>query len=68
MENQAIDRCYRIGQEKKVFAYRLICKNTVEEKILKLQSKKKKIAGDIVQTDENIMKSLDVQDIQELFS
>lgn len=46
----------------------MICKNTVEEKILKLQAKKKKIAGDIVQTDENIMKTLDVTDIQELFS
>ncbi len=68
VENQAIDRCYRIGQDKKVFAYRMICKNTVEEKILKLQAKKKKIAGDIVQTDENIMKTLDVTDIQELFS
>ena len=68
VENQAIDRCYRIGQDKKVFAYRMICKNTVEEKILKLQAKKKKIAGDIIQTDENIMKTLDVTDIQDLFS
>jgi len=68
VENQAIDRCYRIGQNKKVFAYRMICKNTVEEKIVNLQNKKKKIAGDIIQTDENIMKTLDVNDIQELFS
>lgn len=68
VENQAIDRCYRIGQDKKVFAYRMICKNTVEEKIINLQNKKKKIAGDIIQTDENIMKTLDTKDIQELFS
>jgi SNF2 family DNA or RNA helicase len=68
VENQAIDRCYRIGQDKKVFAYRMICKNTVEEKILLLQNKKKKIAGDIIQTDENIMKKLNVKDIKELFS
>jgi len=68
VENQAIDRCYRIGQDKKVFAYRMICKNTIEEKILKLQEKKKKIAGDIVQTDENIMKTLKADDIRELFS
>jgi SNF2 family DNA or RNA helicase len=67
VENQAIDRCYRIGQEKKVFAYRMICKNTVEEKILDLQAKKKKIASDIIQTDENIMKSLTVNDIKDLF-
>ena len=68
VENQAIDRCYRIGQDKKVFAYRMICKNTIEEKILMLQNKKKKIAGDIIQTDESIMKSLDMKDIKELFS
>ncbi len=68
VENQAIDRCYRIGQDKKVFAYRMICKNTVEEKIMELQSKKKKIAGDIIQTDENIMKSLNSDDINDLFS
>ncbi|MDA3891098.1 MAG: SNF2-related protein [Salinivirgaceae bacterium] len=67
VENQAIDRCYRIGQDKKVFAYRMICKNTVEEKILNLQNKKKKIAGDIIQTDENIMKTLKAEDIKELF-
>ncbi len=68
VENQAIDRCYRIGQDKKVFAYRMICKDTVEEKILNLQNKKKKIAGDIVQTDENIMKTLEANDIRDLFS
>lgn len=68
VENQAIDRCYRIGQDKKVFAYRMICKNTVEEKIISLQNKKKKIAGDIIQTDENILTKLDKNDIAELFS
>ncbi|MDA3893741.1 MAG: DEAD/DEAH box helicase [Salinivirgaceae bacterium] len=67
VENQAIDRCYRIGQDKKVFAYRMICKNTVEEKIVKLQNRKKKIAGDIIQTDENIMKNLSSDDIKDLF-
>lgn len=68
VENQAIDRCYRIGQDKKVFAYRMICTNTVEEKILKLQQKKTKIATDIVRTDESIMKNLKTEDIKELFS
>lgn len=68
VENQAIDRCYRIGQEKKVFAYRMICKNTVEEKIMNLQAKKTKIASDIIQTDENIMKTINANDIKELFS
>ncbi len=68
VENQAIDRCYRIGQDKKVFAYRMICKNTIEEKILNLQNKKKKIAGDIIQTDESVMAKIDTNDIKELFS
>ncbi len=68
VENQAIDRCYRIGQDKNVFAYRMICTNTVEEKILQLQQKKKKIATDIIQTDESIMKNLSVKDIESLFS
>ena len=68
VENQAIDRCHRIGQDKKVFAYRMICKDTVEEKILILQNKKKKIAGDIIQTDESILKKLSQNDIHDLFS
>ncbi|MBW6535730.1 MAG: ATP-dependent helicase, partial [Mariniphaga sp.] len=68
VENQAIDRCHRIGQDKKVFAYRMICRNTVEEKIIDLQNKKKKIAGDIIQTDESILKKLNKNDINELFS
>ncbi len=68
VENQAIDRCYRIGQDKNVFAYRMICTNTVEEKILQLQQEKKKIATDIIQTDESIMKNLSVKDIESLFS
>jgi SNF2 family DNA or RNA helicase len=66
-ESQAIDRCHRIGQDKKVFAYKMICKNTIEEKILELQSKKKKIASDIIQSEESIMKSLTVDDIKDLF-
>ncbi|MGC9353791.1 MAG: SNF2-related protein [Mariniphaga sp.] len=68
VENQAIDRCHRIGQNKKVFAYRMICTNTVEEKIIALQNKKKKIAGDIIQTDESILKKLNKNDINDLFS
>ncbi len=68
VENQAIDRCYRIGQDKNVFAYRMICTDTVEEKILQLQQKKVKIATDIIQADESIMKNLSVKDIESLFS
>ncbi|MFH1004308.1 MAG: SNF2-related protein [Bacteroidota bacterium] len=67
VENQAIDRCHRIGQNKKVIAYRMICKNTVEEKILNLQAKKKQIASDIIQTDESFMKAITKSDIEQLF-
>lgn len=67
VENQAIDRCYRIGQDKKVIAYRMICKNTVEEKIMELQKKKKSIAGDIVTTDEGVLKKLQKEDLIGLF-
>lgn len=67
-ESQAIDRCYRIGQTKKVFAYKLIAKNTVEEKILKLQERKKNIANQIISSDAGILKELSIDDLTELFS
>jgi len=67
VENQAIDRTYRIGQDKKVFAYRMICKDTVEEKILKYQERKKAVAADIIRTEESFIKHLTKEDIGELF-
>lgn len=67
VENQAIDRCYRIGQDKKVIAYRMISKDTVEEKIMQLQNKKKALASDLIQTDEHVLKQLDKSVIMDLF-
>ncbi|MFT4667932.1 MAG: superfamily II DNA or RNA helicase [Polaribacter sp.] len=67
VEAQAIDRTHRIGQDKQVFAYKLICKDSIEEKILKLQEKKKKLATDIIRTDENVLKSLDKVELMSLF-
>ena len=67
VESQAIDRTHRIGQNKHIIAYRMICKGTVEEKILNYQKKKLKIASDIIHTDESFMKSLTKEDISELF-
>lgn len=67
VENQAIDRCYRIGQEKHVMAYRMICKDTLEEKILEIQDKKRKLAGELIPTDEGILKSLGKEDLLKLF-
>jgi SNF2 family DNA or RNA helicase len=68
VEQQAIDRTHRIGQENKVFAYKMICKNTIEEKILKLQEKKQLLADDLISTETNILKKLTKDDIQDLFS
>lgn len=47
VENQATDRAYRIGQEKPVFVYKLICEQTVEERVLALQSRKQKLADSV---------------------
>ncbi|MFC5283789.1 DEAD/DEAH box helicase [Pedobacter alpinus] len=51
VENQAIDRVHRIGQNKKVVAIRLICSNTVEEKILELQQRKKELFENVIVSD-----------------
>lgn len=67
VENQAIDRCYRIGQDKKVIAYRMICKETIEEKIMNYKNKKQIVADSIIQVDEHMMKQISKDDIMELF-
>ena len=66
VENQAIDRCYRIGQDKHVVAVRLICPDTIEEKIMKMQADKKALVGDLIKTDVNILKRLTKKDLIEL--
>jgi non-specific serine/threonine protein kinase len=63
-EQQAIDRAHRIGQTRKVFAYKMICKDTVEEKILKLQEKKQVLADDLIQEDAGFVKNLTRDDIE----
>ena len=68
VEAQAIDRTHRIGQTKKVFAYRMICKDTIEEKVLQLQERKRKMAHDIISTEAAFYKQLDKADILDLFS
>ena len=66
-EQQAIDRAHRIGQKRKVFAYKMICKDTVEEKILKLQERKQMLADDLIQEESGFVKKLTRDDIEFLF-
>jgi SNF2 family DNA or RNA helicase len=66
VENQAIDRCYRIGQKKNVMAIRLICPDTIEDKILQLQAGKKELVEDLIKVDENARKSLAKEDLMAL--
>lgn len=68
VEQQAIDRTHRIGQTKNIFAYRFICKDTVEEKIMKLKEKKNALVKDIVSDDTGFVKNLTREDIEFLFS
>ncbi|TAL49733.1 MAG: helicase SNF2 [Chitinophagaceae bacterium] len=68
VEQQAIDRTHRIGQDKNIFAYRMICKDTIEDKILQLQEKKRALAKDLIADDTTFVKSLTREDVEYLFS
>ena len=68
VEMQAIDRAHRIGQTRQVFAYRLICHNTVEEKIAELQGRKKELADAILQADNQLIQDLTTEDLELLLS
>jgi SNF2 family DNA or RNA helicase len=67
VENQAIDRTHRIGQTNKVIAYRLLIKDSIEEKIRALQKQKKALAEDVL-GEEKFAQSLTLQDFQFLFA
>jgi non-specific serine/threonine protein kinase len=67
VESQAVDRLHRIGQEKKVFAYKLVVKDTVEEKMLELQQRKKKLVRDLVTEESGFFKSLTEREIASFF-
>ncbi|MEP4532284.1 MAG: DEAD/DEAH box helicase [Cyclobacteriaceae bacterium] len=66
-EAQAVDRAHRIGQKNTVFTYKFIGRDTVEEKILKLQQSKLKLAKDLITVEESFIKSLSKDDITNLF-
>ena len=68
VEQQAIDRTHRIGQTKNIFAYRMICKDTIEDKILQLQERKRSLAKDLISDEEGFVKNLTRADVEYLFS
>ncbi|HMG81985.1 MAG TPA: SNF2-related protein [Ferruginibacter sp.] len=68
VEQQAIDRTHRIGQTKNIFAYRMICIDTIEDKILQLQERKRALAKELIADDANFVKALSKADVEYLFS
>jgi len=63
VETQAVDRTHRIGQTRSVFAYRIIARDTVEEKVLALQESKREIADAIIREDNSLLSSLAPDDL-----
>jgi superfamily II DNA or RNA helicase len=68
VEAQAVDRAHRIGQTRAVFAYRLIARDTVEEKVLELQKTKRDLAAAIIGEDNALIRDLRREDLELLLS
>ena len=66
VEAQAIDRAHRLGQTKRVFAYRMITRGTVEEKIVELQKSKRELADAIISGNNSLIRSLTADDLKML--
>lgn len=68
VEAQAVDRAHRIGQTKHIFAYRLIARDSVEEKVLELQNTKRDLAAAIIGEDNSLIRDLRREDLELLLS
>lgn len=68
VEAQAIDRSHRIGRNGTVFAYRFVARGTIEEKMLRLQERKREMANALIKADDGLLGSLSADDLRELFS
>lgn len=68
VENQATDRAYRMGQKKEVFVYKFITRQSIEERVLLLQKRKKDLIKSIIPTEDSFYKNLSLDDIKFLFS
>jgi SNF2 family DNA or RNA helicase len=64
VEAQAIDRAHRIGQDKHVFVYRLLCRDSVEEKVAALQEQKRDLAAAIIDADGSLLQNLDRETLE----
>jgi superfamily II DNA or RNA helicase len=68
VEAQAVDRAHRIGQSKRVFVYRLLAQETVEEKVAELQESKRGLAESIITGDNSLIRGLDRETLEELLT
>lgn len=66
VENQAIDRVHRIGQDKSVVAVRLICPDTVEEKIMDMQQSKRSLASGLIEAGDSFLRSMGKDELLKL--
>jgi len=67
VENQATDRAYRIGQEKNVQVFKLITKNSIEEKIQELKQKKQDLTDSVIKSGEIFVNNLTAEELEKLF-